>query len=124
MIHQFFPTLIYQAHLHTKLLKDLSVEVRQIQAADPEGALWSQKNYPLGYTSYGSLDQLHRMSSTFGQLEKALNFHVKTFAAQLDMDIRADELKMGSCWVNIMPPGAFHTMHIHPLSTISGTFYV
>jgi uncharacterized protein (TIGR02466 family) len=27
-------------------------------------------------------------------------------------------------WVNIMPPGVVHSMHLHPLSVISGTYYV
>ena len=31
---------------------------------------------------------------------------------------------MTDCWVNIMPRGVAHGLHLHPLSTISGTFYV
>ena len=33
---------------------------------------WSSKNYPGGYTSYGSLDKIHQMSSTFMDLEAKL----------------------------------------------------
>ena len=31
---------------------------------------------------------------------------------------------MTDCWVNIMGEGAAHGLHLHPLSTISGTYYV
>jgi uncharacterized protein (TIGR02466 family) len=31
---------------------------------------------------------------------------------------------MTDCWVNIMGRGATHTLHLHPLATISGTYYV
>jgi len=27
-------------------------------------------------------------------------------------------------WMNVMPQGAYHTMHIHPQSVLSGTYYV
>ena len=31
---------------------------------------------------------------------------------------------MTDCWVNIMPRHVVHGLHLHPLSTISGTYYV
>ncbi|MEY2626028.1 MAG: hypothetical protein RL412_1803 [Pseudomonadota bacterium] len=31
---------------------------------------------------------------------------------------------MTDCWVNIMPKGVVHSLHLHPVSTISGTYYV
>ena len=31
---------------------------------------------------------------------------------------------MTDCWVNIMPKGVTHSLHLHPLSTLSGTYYV
>ena len=31
---------------------------------------------------------------------------------------------MTDCWVNIMPEHAAHALHLHPLSLISGTYYV
>jgi uncharacterized protein (TIGR02466 family) len=31
---------------------------------------------------------------------------------------------MTDCWVNLMGPGAVHGLHLHPLATISGTYYV
>ncbi len=31
---------------------------------------------------------------------------------------------MTDCWVNIMPQLVVHSLHLHPLATISGTYYV
>jgi uncharacterized protein (TIGR02466 family) len=40
------------------------------------------------------------------------------------MDLRGREIRMTDCWVNIMPPTAAHSLHLHPLAFISGTYYV
>jgi uncharacterized protein (TIGR02466 family) len=31
---------------------------------------------------------------------------------------------MTDCWLNIMSRNAVHGLHLHPLSTLSGTYYV
>lgn len=64
------------------------------------------------------------LSPTFGQLQQALGRHVALFARSLDLDLAGRELATTDCWVNIMPRGTAHGLHIHPLSTISGTYYV
>jgi uncharacterized protein (TIGR02466 family) len=129
MIKTLFPTFVYYSPLQEKakmarLNKDLKMETYKIAEIDEEGQAWSQKNYKGGYTSYGSMAQLHQFSSTFGDLEKAINKHVAKFVKHLEMDINPKELKMSSCWVNIMPTSVIHTMHLHPLSVISGTYYL
>lgn len=123
MQHELFKTQIYQARLKTDL-RDLHREILQIQKADTEGQSWSRSHYPNGYTSYGSWDQLHRMSSGFTALEKKIDPHVLKYTRALGYDVPRGRLRMNSAWVNIMPAGAFHTAHIHPHSVISGTFYV
>jgi uncharacterized protein (TIGR02466 family) len=105
-------------------LRELREEIYQIRGIDSAGEIWSRKNYPGGYTSYGSMDQLHQFSTTFQILEKAIDKKVAQFAKNLEMDLSGKKLKMTSFWVNIMSTQVVHTMHIHPLSTISGTFYV
>lgn len=122
-MHQLFVTQVYQSKLKMNL-PDLKKEVFQIQKADIQGQEWSKKNYVNGYTSYGSWDQLHQMSSTFKSLEQKIDAHVFKYAKSLDYDIKKGNLRMNSIWVNIMPEGALHTAHIHPLSVISGTLYV
>jgi uncharacterized protein (TIGR02466 family) len=100
------------------------MECLKFAEIDEQGQLWSQKNYKGGYTSYGSISQLHNISSTFEDLEKEINKHVKKFIKHLEMDISPNELKMTSCWINVMPSDVHHSMHLHPLSVISGTYYV
>lgn len=127
MIQSLFPTFVYFAPLASKdksLNAELKKESLKFAEIDEEGQLWSAKNYPGGYTSYGSIAQLNQVSTTFEILEKDINKHVRKFAKYLEMDINPKELKMTSCWVNVMPSKVTHTMHLHPLSVISGTYYV
>jgi uncharacterized protein (TIGR02466 family) len=107
-----------------RLNDSLAEECRSLREYDKAGRAWSRKNYPGGYTSYASLNQLHRFSSTFAGLERKLTAHVRKFAAQLDMNLRGRTITMTDFWVNIMPEHAAHSLHLHPLSFISGTYYV
>jgi len=127
-IKAWFPTFIYYETLSTaggeKFNRELLKECYQIRDFDEDGREWSEKNYPGGYTSYGSMAQLHRFSSTFAELERRINKHVKAFAAHLEMDLRKKRFFMSDCWVNLMPRQAVHSLHLHPLSFLSGTYYV
>ena len=124
----WFPTFIYCEKLQPKglarLNDDLANECHQLRDYDDEGRAWSAKNYPGGYTSYASMHQLHGFSSSFGDLEKKITKHVRDYAKALDMDLSKREVRMTDCWVNIMPPTAAHSLHLHPNSFISGTYYV
>ncbi len=124
----WFSTFIYQEPLLRKGLEcynqDLATECRNLRAYDAAGRRWSAKNYPGGYTSYASLNQLHKFSSTFTELERRLTRQVRRYAAQLDLDLRGRKIAMSDCWVNIMPEHTAHSLHLHPLSFISGTYYV
>lgn len=125
-----FPTLIYCEPLQkspatlARLNTELADECRKLREFDTAGRKWSAQNYPGGYTSYASMNELHRFSSTFTGLEKKLTAHVRAFARTLDMDLRGRSVRMTDCWVNIMPESTAHSLHLHPLSFISGTYYV
>ena len=127
-IRAWFSTLIYSQPLQSagraRLNNDLAEECHQIRDCDDAGRRWSAKNYPGGFTSYASMAQLHQTSSTFAKLEKKIAAHVRRFARQLDLDLRGRRFFMTDCWVNIMPERAAHSLHLHPLSFISGTYYV
>lgn len=127
-IRAWFPTYIYCEPLQksglARLNAGLADECRQLREFDAAGRKWSAKNYPGGYTSYASMNELHRFSSTFAELEKKITRHVLAFARALDMDLRGRKIRMTDFWVNIMPPTAAHSLHLHPLSFISGTYYV
>jgi uncharacterized protein (TIGR02466 family) len=107
-----------------ELNRQLLKEARQLREDDAAGRRWSARNYPCGYTSYGSSHKLQRMSPTFAALERKLRRHVKAFTKSLDWDLAGRELAMTDCWINIMARQAVHGLHLHPLSALSGTYYV
>lgn len=123
-----FPTRIHTARLargpsdplNSRLLR----ECRQLAMEDRAGVAWSRANYPGGYTSYNSLARMHQMSPTFASLEKRIDAEVRKFARTLDFDLARRRLGMTDCWVNVMTQRVVHGMHLHPLASISGTYYV
>lgn len=123
-----FPTRVYAARLGAQGWRALNAqllrECRQLRADDAAGRRWSSRNYPGGYTSYSSAHRMHRLSPTFAALARRLDRHVAKFARALELDLRGRELAMTDCWVNIMGARAVHSLHLHPLSSISGTYYV
>ena len=129
-IRTHFPTLIYCEPLQkTAAARDrfntaLAAECRQLRDFDTAGRKWSTKNYPGGYTSYASLNDLPWRFPVFADLEKALDKHVEAFVKDLGFDLQGKKLKCGSFWINILPEGGMHASHIHPHSVISGTVYV
>ncbi len=128
-VKSYFHTLIYSEKLGSpqslkRFNKELLKEAYQIASFDKNGKKWSGDNYPGGFTSYASMSQLHKQSSTFAKLSAKIKTHAVKYIKSLDYEIKASELEMTSCWVNIVPPGHFHSLHLHPLSTISGTYYL
>ena len=123
-----FATRIYHARLRPSGWQALNArllrECYQYQQDDVAGQRWSRKNYPGGYTSYNSLCHMQQISPTFAKLEQQLNRHVRSYARALEFDLADRKLVMTDCWINIMPHLVVHGLHLHPLSTISGTYYV
>jgi len=127
-VRALFPTLVQEARLAPAdaraLNRRLLAECLQYREDDAAGQAWSASRYPGGYTSYGSLNRMHELSPTFAALERRLRRHVRAFARRLALDLEGRELAMTDCWINVMPRGVVHGLHLHPLSTISGTYYV
>lgn len=126
--HEYFPTLVYVTALQRGGVREfnraLLKECAQLRLDDAAGRRWSAKNYPGGYTSYASAHRLQTLSPTFRTLESKLERHVRAFAEAADWDLEGRPLSMTDCWVNIMPRQTVHSSHLHPLSTLSGTYYV
>ncbi len=127
-IQPWFPTFIYGDRLLRKggaaFNRELHKECHQLRDFDREGQRWSKANYPGGYTSYGSMDKLHEFSSTFMDLAKHIDRHVRAYARALEWDFGGRRLAMTDCWVNIMPHRTAHSLHLHPNAVVSGTYYV
>ena len=127
-IHALFPTLVYYAPLQKGSWRPFNERLRreclQLRIDDEAGRRWSAKNYPGGYTSYGSVHRMYELSPTFAQLRQKIDAHVRKYVRALELDLEGRELTMTDCWVNIMPYRVTHGLHLHPLATISGTYYV
>jgi uncharacterized protein (TIGR02466 family) len=127
-IQALFPTLVYSAALRPRAAQSFNQrllrECRQLRLDDAAGRRWSAANYPGGYTSYGSQHRLYEISPTFDTLRRLLQPHLAAFARSVEWDLRGRKLAMTDCWVNIMPHRAVHSLHLHPLSSVSGTYYV
>lgn len=126
-IRALFPTLVYQARLagpRDRFSQVLFDECQALMASDASGRRWSAKHYLGGYTSYGSLDRLHLVSSVFDALRRRIDPHVRRFVRALHYDLAGKRFAMTDCWLNVMSQQAVHTLHLHPLSFVSGTYYV
>jgi uncharacterized protein (TIGR02466 family) len=126
-IQRLFPSLIQQQRLFSlksKLHQELLQECYKFRALDKSGRKWSKSNYRGGYTSYGSLTNLFEISSTFALLKSQIDKAVRIYIRELDMDVHPKDVQMCSLWINIMPARVHHSMHIHPLSVVSGSYYL
>ena len=129
-IELLFPTLVYRAPLHPRgtrggaLNARLLRECQQLRADDRAGRRWSARNYRAGYTSYGSAHRMQQLSPTFAALAREIDRHVARVARTLPLALGTRQHAMTDCWVNIMEGGAVHGLHLHPLSSVSGVYYV
>lgn len=126
-IESLFVTRVYAARLQqarSPLNQQLLRECRQLREDDAAGRRWSADNYPGGYTSYDSASRMYERSPTFARLARLIDRHARRFALALALDLDPRRLVMTDCWVNIMPRGVVHGGHLHPLSVLSGTYYV
>lgn len=124
---KLFSTSIYETKCLSQtssLFKSLTKEASQIESFDEVGGSWSSKNYANGFTSYASMDELHLFSPHFAELKKYLDKHVIKYIKILNLDVGPNEVQLSKIWLNIMNKNTIHTMHIHPYSVISGTFYL
>jgi uncharacterized protein (TIGR02466 family) len=125
-VETLFPTKLYRARLSgtAALNADLIRSIRALARDDAAGRAWSRENGYHGYTSYSSLNDLPWRDPDFAALKDQIDGHVTAFARELDVDLGAGKLELDSMWVNVLAPGGSHSGHIHPLSAISGTYYV
>jgi uncharacterized protein (TIGR02466 family) len=107
-----------------RLNRAFSKEIAQLEAADSYGREWSRTHYTGGYSSYSSMSNLHLTSPNFGELRDLLAPHVARFAKALNWDLGKRRLHMTTCWANSMGQGTHHTLHLHPMSVLSGVYYV
>lgn len=104
--------------------RELLRDIEGFRKLDDAGRAWSKSHYRGGYTSYASLDDLHRRAPSCERLEALLQPHAQAYARALGWRLAGRRLRMTVCWANVMPRNTYHTLHLHPHSDISGTYYV
>jgi uncharacterized protein (TIGR02466 family) len=127
LLDPLFSTRVYQASLAEDapdLVPELDAACRSIAEDDVAGQRWCERNGYPGYTSYASLDDLPWRVPAFKRLAKHLDRHVAGFAKALEFDLGRRKLVLDALWINVLPTGGMHGSHLHPLSVVSGTFYV
>ena len=91
-IRALFPTLVFHQSLARPgwpaFNRSLADECCSLAASDAAGRRWSAQHYLGGYTSYGSLDRLHLVSSLFDRLRRRIDPLVKAFGRSLHYDLR------------------------------------
>lgn len=127
-LKSLFSTQIWTTELPaakaSKLNPQLSKEAYAFKELDRAGTQWSKNNYDSGYTSYGTITDLPYRSPSFAGLKKVIDGEVKKYLKALRIAPPSGRIEMSTCWVNIMGRHCHHSFHLHPLSLISGTYYV
>ncbi len=125
-IEMLFPTYVYRNSLAgaRRLNSLLEHEISNMLNYDKEGVKWSKAKYQNGYTSFGSLPRLHKTSKVFADFMDIIRPDILKFVRLLKWQINPDDIQTLSCWTNAMGKGSRHSMHTHPLSMISGVYYV
>ena len=125
-LDRLFATLLWRSapSLRIGLIDDLIAVCWALAEDDQAGQDWCEQNGYLGYTSYGSLNDLPTRYSVVAELVTALDREVAAFADALAFDLDDGRLGLDNIWVNILPEGGSHSSHIHPHTVISGTFYL
>lgn len=124
---ELFPTLIAKQTLlgpRSPLVRELVESSLILKERDLPGIRWSQKNYPFGYTSFGSQNRLYQLSSSFEKLKSLLDQQIPKVWKAFGYRGSYQALEMTDLWVNVMGPGCSHSGHIHPRSVLSGTIYL
>jgi uncharacterized protein (TIGR02466 family) len=129
-ISRLFATEVFQDSLAAEkdfaaFNGELAEACAMLAEGDKAGRAWCKANGYGGYTSYASLDDLPTRATVFAELRRRINRRAKAFAEALAFDLGPKgRLVMDSLWVNVLKPGAAHSGHVHPLSVLSGTYYV
>lgn len=122
-----FATPLYEAPLGAQSKRRNAALARAILSLaedDEAGRASCAAHGYRGYTSYGSLTDLGWRFPEFAELADALAPHARLFARACSLDLQGGRLALDHLWVNLLESGGGHSAHIHPLSVVSGSYYV
>ena len=121
----FYPTPVFEKEdaMPEDFNQKLEKWIIDYSNSNEEAKNWSKKFYGTGFTSYGSEQKLHEKEEVFSELAKGLIPHVKEFLTHIKA-IPPTKITCREMWCTINRPTSGHPRHIHPLSAVSGTYYV
>jgi len=120
LLTSLFATPVMQIQLDLDLEK-LTEFSFQLQNKDKQGALKTNKG---GWHSNDILEENHE---EFIKLKKEINQYLQLYHSQVFKGMRFKENIIQSLkyvWVNINQKYHYNEWHIHPHSTLSGTYYI
>lgn len=117
----YFPSLVFQFDLPdaVALNEQLLTLISAVRKADEKGVEKSNDSYLGGWHSREILHKLPGFEPLVGYINKA-GEHI---CGDLQYD-KTYDLRIGSMWSIINPPGAYNLAHVHPRSLWSGVYYV
>lgn len=119
-----FVSSLYECEIADKaLISDLTQSIHALAREDAAGKRWSKEHGFAGYTSYASLNDLPKRYPAISELTKRLKAEARKFAEECGFSPE-EKPKLDSLWANLLKAKGHHSAHIHPHSSISGTFYV
>ena len=121
----FYPTPVFEKEnaMPENFNQKLEKWIIDYSQTDEASKNWSKQHYGAGFTSFGSDQKLHEKEGIFSELAKELLPHVKEFLTAIKV-IPPSQVSCNDMWCTINRPTSIHPRHIHPLSAVSGTYYV
>ena len=121
----FYPTPVLEKEdaIEDSLNNNLEKKIIEFSQNDEESKNWSQKFYGTGFTSFATNQKIHLQEPLFKELSDKLLPSVKEFLNHLKA-IVPTSIECTDMWCTINRPMSLHPRHIHPLSAVSGTYYV
>ena len=121
----FYPSPVFEKEdaIPEEFNQRLEKWIIEYSKKDEAAKNWSQQFYGTGFTSFGSNQMLHKNEPIFQELVQALIPTTKEYFQELQT-IEPKEIYCVGMWCTINRPTSGHPRHIHPLSAVSGTYYV
>jgi len=121
----FYPTPVFEKEdaMPEDFNQKLEKWIIGYSNTNEESKNWSKQYYGAGFTSFGNDQKLHEKEEDFSELAKGLLPHVKEFLTHIKA-IPPTTIECNDMWCTINRPMSGHPRHIHPLSAVSGTYYV
>ena len=108
-----FPTMMADVQLDMPL-EDMAQDILAL-ATDTV-------NYDGGYTTYFNRQSIEHIRG-YKQLQEAIYGVVMAYTRELKYEVNANKCSI-TMWASVMRKDGYHTVHNHPNSHISGTFYI